>query len=304
MGTLIDLTGQIFGDVIVIERDKSIKSKEAYWKCQCSCGKIFSTRGSSLRQGKTLSCGCKRNSLAKRSLSDDLTGQTFGELTVLSLDIDNNSKGAYWICKCSCGNIKSISGSALRQGRTKSCGCRKSFYTSEKNSDLLQVGQHYGKWTIVEKDITNLGNGARYICKCECGTIKSVSASNLKNGSSLSCGCLLSTGEQIIADILASMNFTFAKEYSFNDLKGDISQLRFDFAIFKDNKLQCLLEYQGEQHYKNKDYFDRKMSFDKRQEYDRRKREYCKNHNIKLIEIPYWDKEKLNEEYLLKLIGE
>jgi len=37
-------------------------------------------------------------------------------------------------------------------------------------------------------------------------------------------------------------------------------------------------------------------------EYDELKRQYCKENLIKLIEIPYWDFNKISEEYLLKII--
>ena len=56
----------------------------------------------------------------------DITGQRFGRLVVLHRD-ESKPKGhghkAYWICKCDCGNIKSIKGESLRRGLTKSCGC-------------------------------------------------------------------------------------------------------------------------------------------------------------------------------------
>ena len=38
----IDLTGQIFGDLIVLERDEELsqKKKKSYWICKCKCGKV------------------------------------------------------------------------------------------------------------------------------------------------------------------------------------------------------------------------------------------------------------------------
>ena len=56
----------------------------------------------------------------------DLTGQTFGRLTVIGYDsskMDNNKSRAYWNCKCKCGNTKIISSRYLRSGDVLSCGC-------------------------------------------------------------------------------------------------------------------------------------------------------------------------------------
>lgn len=60
---IIDMTGQIFGYLKVLERDLSPEhlghENDAYWKCQClKCGTIKSIRGISLRKGLAKSCGC------------------------------------------------------------------------------------------------------------------------------------------------------------------------------------------------------------------------------------------------------
>lgn len=53
----------------------------------------------------------------------DITGKIYGQLTVLSIDTMRSSRVKYWICKCNCGNTKSIVGYSLKRGSTKSCGC-------------------------------------------------------------------------------------------------------------------------------------------------------------------------------------
>ena len=53
----------------------------------------------------------------------DLTGQRFGRLTVIGR-AENSAKGeARWICMCDCGKEHTVSGSYLRTGKSKSCGC-------------------------------------------------------------------------------------------------------------------------------------------------------------------------------------
>jgi len=52
----------------------------------------------------------------------DLTGQVFGDLTVLSYQ-GRTHAASIWECRCVCGKIKRLKGNNLRRGCTRSCGC-------------------------------------------------------------------------------------------------------------------------------------------------------------------------------------
>jgi hypothetical protein len=52
-----DLTGKIFGRLTVTSRAESLKNFAA-WNCQCQCGATKVVRGTALRTGQTVSCGC------------------------------------------------------------------------------------------------------------------------------------------------------------------------------------------------------------------------------------------------------
>lgn len=60
MGTRFDLTGQRFGRLYVIEITDQYQNTEVLWRCVCDCGTEKLIRGSHLRYGKTMSCGCLR----------------------------------------------------------------------------------------------------------------------------------------------------------------------------------------------------------------------------------------------------
>jgi len=53
--------------------------------------------------------------------------------------------------------------------------------------------------------------------------------------------------------------------------------------------LIALIEYQGRQHYEAIDYFGGEPKFEMRKKCDKIKKDYCANHNIPLLIIPYWD---------------
>lgn len=60
----VDLTGQTFGHLTVIEPDKS--RGRLYWKCECSCGRKLDVRHDALRRDDgTRSCGCQRRRMPK-----------------------------------------------------------------------------------------------------------------------------------------------------------------------------------------------------------------------------------------------
>lgn len=56
-GACIDISGETFGRLTVIERC-GYKDLHVAWKCRCECGKITIVSGSELRRGKSRSCGC------------------------------------------------------------------------------------------------------------------------------------------------------------------------------------------------------------------------------------------------------
>jgi hypothetical protein len=58
MSKLIDLTGQRFGRLVVVEMSGSDRNGRALWRCLCDCGKETVCYGKNLRAGRSQSCGC------------------------------------------------------------------------------------------------------------------------------------------------------------------------------------------------------------------------------------------------------
>lgn len=57
-----------------------------------------------------------------------IVGAKFGYLTVIArgFRLDSGGWRKYWLCRCECGVEKEVHAVALRQGSTKSCGCKRS----------------------------------------------------------------------------------------------------------------------------------------------------------------------------------
>ena len=51
------------------------------------------------------------------------------------------------------------------------------------------VGQRFGRWLAIEEELDPKKRHT-VLCKCDCGTKRSVLAQNLRAGTSKSCGCL------------------------------------------------------------------------------------------------------------------
>lgn len=57
--------------------------------------------------------------------------------------------------------------------------------------DVLKdmTGLRFGRWTVIERAEYRSGQ-VYWLCKCDCGTIKSVQGKHLRSGKTTSCGCL------------------------------------------------------------------------------------------------------------------
>ena len=113
--------GNKYGRLTVIERAGSTSGGIALWKCKCDCGNETVVAGSKLRNGCTVSCGCRMKETGKENFQS-LIGQKFGKLTVLERTNNINNKVAYK-CKCDCGNVIITRADYLKNGTIKSCGC-------------------------------------------------------------------------------------------------------------------------------------------------------------------------------------
>ena len=274
----IDLTGQRFGKLIVQKRLENSKEK-VKWLCLCDCGNNTIVTTSNLKNGNTKSCGCFQRQRSSESKQHDIIGKRFGRLLVKK----RTSKDKV-LCCCDCGKEKEIKYGNLVSGNTKSCGCLARELQSQNRFDNI-AGKTFGSLTVIKR-ISKIGDKTcKWLCKCTCGMYSIVDAQKLRNGHTSSCGHLRnSKPESIIVHYLKSTGINYEKEFMFKDLlsrKG--YPLRFDFKINTNDNF-FLLEYQGEQHYRK---YDDNFGTQQREYTDKLKKEYCKKHNIELLEIRY-----------------
>lgn len=251
------------------------------------CGETWETLITYVKNGKIKSCGCNRG-----IGFTDFTGQRFGKLTVLEPTSQREYNHIVWKCICDCGQIIYVGSQRLRQAR--SCGCA-------RGGALDLTNKKFGKLLCLEPTEQRSNGSIIWKCLCDCGHIAYVAARDLTLDWTSSCGCLKeSKGCNIITNFLDKNKILYIKEYKFSDCK-DIRPLPFDFYLPDYN---ICIEYDGQQHFRPVQSWGGEKTFQNTKKHDKIKNQYCKNNNIRLIRIPYWDYNKLNEEYLLSLIND
>ena len=139
MGKRIDLTGQKFGRLTVLDFYGSDKRRESIWRCRCECGNITNVLSSNLRKGYTKSCGClQKEKAGKNTPIKDLSNMLFGQLTVLYPTSQRLNGQVVWHCKCTCGKEVDVRSNNLISGNTFSCGCLKQSHGEYLIEQLLQ----------------------------------------------------------------------------------------------------------------------------------------------------------------------
>ena len=252
----------------------------------------------------------------------DITGQTFGKLTVIENVGKLDGRRYFWKCSCECGNIIIKEGSLLRSGNTKSCGCGKydglkKYNQQQTQETLIKNGTIFGKLKVLEpigyKPQYNGASKKRmwYKCQCECGNICEVSGNLLKNNHKISCGCINSKGELEIELLLKNNNYIYSKEVILPELLKETNRaLRFDFVVYEKNgMINRIIEFDGKQHSKGPDtnYWGHTIdTLETIQEKDQIKNNFCLKYEYKLIRIPYTKLGNISlndifgDEYLIK----
>lgn len=158
--------------------DYSLKSgKKVWWKCNTHTHPDYQRKINESYQRQYICPKCK---IKKHSYNfEDLSGENFGELTVISIDKERSEKSAhiYWKCLCSCGEVISTYSAALKDGRQKTCGDRSKHRCKENNSNwkggvtpkniAIRNSEEYKTWR--EKVYAK----GWYTCQC-CGKSKGI----------------------------------------------------------------------------------------------------------------------------------
>lgn len=187
MGQMTDLSGERFGKLTVIEPTDQRKNGYMVWKCRCDCGGRIEADSRRLKRGTVKNCGCIPKSNARNGqMAEDLTGQRFGKLTVLSRAPNQNSR-VYWKCRCDCGNGHIVSAHELKAGKCTSCGCNR--HELEKGFVDL-TGMQFDQLTVLYQTRKRSYKGSIcWHCRCSCGKEVDVPEDALCFGQYKSCGC-------------------------------------------------------------------------------------------------------------------
>lgn len=116
------------------------------------------------------------------------------------------------------------------------------------------------------------------------------------------CGCPkcnMSHGEQILLQYFIKNNIKYIEQYEVT-VPSTIRKTKKIYIDFYLPEYNTYIEYNGKQHYIMQEGFGGTLKFEQQVSRDIFLRNYCINNNIKLIEIPYTEKDPIN--YLINFL--
>ena len=256
-------------------------------KCKCNQGHDLEVSWSSFRVGYRCP-HCSGN--ARRTIEQ--IKEEFNKIgwTLLTTEYKNNKQQLDYICDK--GHKHHICWNDFQQGY------RCPYCAGQAKLTIEQVRQAFKEegYELLEEEYHNAYTKMKYRC-CN-NHINETTWRNFQQG--LRCpNCNKYKGENKVEDFLQSYNIEYEIQKTFKDCK-DRSLLRFDFYLTNYN--MCV-EYDGIGHFEpiNFNGIDDKRAnegFKKQKLHDQIKDKYCLDNNIKLIRIPYWEFD--NIENILK----
>ena len=205
---------------------------------------------------------------------------------------DNFKRKKTTLCQ-SCSNIRQMSTNAKTKISKKSL---------KPLSDVIILVENSGL-KYIDRYVRNKTRSTMLIVECPIHGILEVYYSNLRQRKSCpECNSNNLQNSKITIEVERWLNDSgehFIREYKFQDCR-DKRELPFDFYL---PKLNTCIEVDGRQHFE-KAYFgnmsenETEIMLNYTKRHDEIKNQYCKQNNIKILRIPYW--ERNNIEKVLK----
>ena len=182
----VDLVGQRFGKLTVTARNPT---KRRAWDCVCDCGNTSTVIQNALVRGTTKSCGCGLHPKL------DFVGQRFGHYVVI--DCHRTGHDLKWVCRCDCGAVVRKNTWQLRNRPDDGHqGCPfgpETFQYGQSDRTLDDLtGQTFGLLHVLRLDkeasAQQVVPQAMWVCRCECGTVKTIRGFSLTSKKTRTCG--------------------------------------------------------------------------------------------------------------------
>lgn len=267
---------------------------------QCGCGKVFKTSFNTFKYSRKRhcdECGMENMKKALRLQYDDvrLFIENNSSCKLLSNKYLNDSSKLELLCECGTKFFTTYD-SFKRNGKRVCDKCARANphnkYTYEYVKNFIEIESESGCKLESKKYISG---AKRLKIRCSCGDIFYTPFTIFRNYGKRKCDkCtnVMSKGERRIYEYLDDKGVKFLMEYVIDGLNGVSGKpLRFDFALYdSNNKFKFCCEFDGEFHYvegyeRTRDY----GALERQQIHDQLKNDYCKQNNIPLLRIPYWE---------------
>jgi len=126
-----------------------------------------------------------------KSVFIDLSGQIFGNLTVIKRVENSKNNRVSFLCECKCGALIKVESTRLVSGNTKSCGCYKVKYNFGEHHNINNLlGKKFGEFTATKMVRKNINGNYVWEFRCSCGVIKCYDYKTINKKKKLHCGCL------------------------------------------------------------------------------------------------------------------
>lgn len=251
---------------------------------KCECGEVFTSfwnRMSNTHKCRCNKCGETERTKRRYNITDIKTELKDYGYCLISEDFNNihsieiSDKYGY------------LYHSDLHRIRAKSFPMK--FAVS--NPHLLDNLKNYIKLLNIDVEILSLnikGNNEKQCSldlKCSCGEVFTAGLDSFLWQNQYRCSkCSHSKSllELSVEDYLRKEDIVYIPQYTFKDCKNK-RRLRYDFYLPRYN---TVIEVQGQQHYYEQSNFN--MSLQEQMKRDEYKKQYCDEHNINYVAIPFW----------------
>jgi len=243
-------------------------------------------------------CGNEKTANSRRTIRERLKENLPSDIEMItdSEDINNHNDKAVFQCK-KCGNKWTATVSNLIK-KNKNTGCpycasiRVPNLQRKTHLDFLKELKNINPRAKIKSFYHSYHENIKCSCKKhpECEWMQT--PQTLLSGSFSCPKCTTFVHEQMVLNFLEKHKIQYVPQKRFEDCK-DERPLPFDAYL---NDYNICIEYDGEGHYLPIPWngINGQQMLERTQKHDNIKTNYCKEHNIILIRIPYWEKENIN----------